>query len=117
MRAASCCRTARRVEPDLRKTQSRRAIVERCLGESLLHGCIVHAGSFSVPKSSTAWLRELPEARRRQISMRSVSRINQLYGHEEIDRLHRRNARFVNTGMMVTLLGAVVSDGSRTARS
>jgi acyl-CoA hydrolase len=99
-----------RIEPDLRKTNSRRAIVERCLGESLLHGCIMHAGFFLGPEALYAWLRELPEARRRQISMRSVARINQLYGHEEIDRLHRRNARFVNTGMMVTLLGAVVSD-------
>jgi acyl-CoA hydrolase len=101
---------ATRIEPDLRKTSSRQAIAERCLGETLLHGCIVHAGFFLGPEALYAWLRELPEARRRQISMRSVARINQLYGHEEIDRLHRRNARFVNTGMMVTLLGAVVSD-------
>jgi len=43
--------------------------------------------------------------------MRSVLRINQLYGHEQLDRLHRRDARFINTAMMVTLSGAVVSDG------
>ena len=43
--------------------------------------------------------------------MRSVTSINQLYGHEEIDRLHRKNARFINTCMMMTLTGAAVSDG------
>jgi hypothetical protein len=42
--------------------------------------------------------------------MRSVTRVNQLYGHEEIGRLHRRHARFVNTTMTVTLLGAAASD-------
>jgi acyl-CoA hydrolase len=99
-----------RIEPDLRKASSRSALAERCLGDSLQHGSIAHAGFFLGPEALYRWLRELPEARRREISMRSVGRINQLYGHEEIDRLHRRNARFVNTGMMVTLLGAVVSD-------
>ncbi|MEY4577233.1 MAG: hypothetical protein RL701_1936, partial [Pseudomonadota bacterium] len=34
----------------------------------------------------------------------------QLYGHEDIDRLHRRNARFINTTMKMTLLGAACSD-------
>jgi hypothetical protein len=37
--------------------------------------------------------------------------INQLYGHEDLDRLHRKNARFVNSCMMYTLLGAAISDG------
>jgi hypothetical protein len=52
----------------------------------------------------------LPDDRRKLIAMRSVTRINQLYGHEELDRLHRRDARFFNTAMMITLLGAAVSD-------
>lgn len=43
--------------------------------------------------------------------MKSVQKINQLYGHETLDRLHRRNARFINSCMMHTLLGAAVSDG------
>ena len=43
--------------------------------------------------------------------MKSVQSINQLYGHEEIDRLHRKDARFVNTCMMMTLNGSAVSDG------
>ena len=101
---------ARRVLPDLCASRGRALLSQHCLGDALLHGCIAHAGFFLGPEAFYRWLRELPESRRRQISMRSVQRINQLYGHEAIDRLHRRDARFVNTGMMVTLLGAVVSD-------
>jgi acyl-CoA hydrolase len=100
-----------RVVPDLRQATARRWINGLCLGSSLREGCIVHAGFFLGPESFYRWLRELPIERRKLINMRSISRINQLYGHEEIDRLHRRNARFVNTGMMVMLSGAVVSDG------
>ena len=38
--------------------------------------------------------------------------VNQLYGpDQELKILQRRDARFVNTTMMVTLLGAAVSDG------
>ena len=48
--------------------------------------------------------------------MRSVRRINHLYGHEEIDRLQRKNARFINTCMKVTLSGHVVSDGLEDGR-
>jgi acyl-CoA hydrolase len=97
--------------PDLGSVQGRTLLAERCLGSELRHGAIVHAAFFLGPGSFYRWLRELPERDRALISMRSVGKINQLYGHEPIDRLHRRDARFVNTGMMVTLLGAVVSDG------
>src|SRR5262249_4993588 len=50
-------------------------------------------------------------------SMRSVSYVNQLYGPEyELKILQRRDARHVNTAMMVTLLGAAVSDGLEDGR-
>jgi acyl-CoA hydrolase len=100
-----------RIVPDLRNPASRQQLCERGLGDALLHGCVAHAGFFLGPERFYQWLRELPVERRKSIDMRSVTRINQLYGHEELDRLHRRNARFVNTAMMVTVLGAVVSDG------
>jgi acyl-CoA hydrolase len=100
-----------RIVADLADQKSRARVCGRCLGEALHNGRVVHAGFFLGPEAFYRWLRELPEERRKLIDMRSISRINQLYGHEDIDRLHRRNARFVNTGMMATLLGAVVSDG------
>ncbi len=48
---------------------------------------------------------------RRLFNMRSISEINQLYGDEENRRRQRKNARYVNTCMKATLLGAVASDG------
>jgi acyl-CoA hydrolase len=57
------------------------------------------------------WLRNLNDEDRRLINMKSVQGINQLYGHETIDRLHRKDARFVNTCLMMTLSGSAVSDG------
>lgn len=80
-------------------------------GEKLKHGHLVHGGFFLGPNSFYTWLRELPEAERKLFAMKSVLKINQLYGHEELDRLHRKNARFVNTCMMTTFSGAHVSDG------
>jgi acyl-CoA hydrolase len=55
-------------------------------------------------------LRGLSEDERRSIDMRSVRRVNHLYGHEELDRLHRKHARFFNTTMKMSLLGAASSE-------
>jgi len=57
------------------------------------------------------WLREMPEPERRGISMRRISEVNELYGgNETLERLQRRDARFFNSCMMATALGAAVSD-------
>ncbi|MCR1808083.1 acetyl-CoA hydrolase, partial [Stenotrophomonas geniculata] len=57
------------------------------------------------------WLRTLPEDECRAIGMRRISEINQLYGgNETLERLQRRHARFFNSCMMATALGAAVSD-------
>jgi acyl-CoA hydrolase len=96
---------------DLRDPAARGVIERGCLGTELRNGAVIHAAFFLGPQRFYAWLRELPEDKRRLIHMRSVTHINQLYGHEEIDRLHRRDARFVNTAMMATLSGAAISDG------
>lgn len=42
--------------------------------------------------------------------MTAISYINELYGQEELKRLQRRDARFVNSAFTVTLLGAAVAD-------
>lgn len=58
-----------------------------------------------------AWLRDLPEAQRCGIGMRRISEVNELYGgNETLERLQRRDARFFNSCMMATALGAAVSD-------
>ena len=58
-----------------------------------------------------AWLRGLSGEAFDGLSMTRVSDINQLYGgRETLDALQRRGARFFNTCMMATVLGAAVSD-------
>jgi len=91
-------------------------IIQHCLGDRLKGGTIVHGGFFLGPQAFYEKLKALPPEERRLFNMRSVRRINQLYGHEEIDRLQRKNARFINTCMLVTLSGSVVSDALEDGR-
>lgn len=57
------------------------------------------------------WLRALSDEQRRGIGMRRISEVNELYGgNETLERLQRRDARFFNSCMMATALGAAVSD-------
>lgn len=80
-------------------------------------GAVLHGGFFLGPRAFYRTLREMPEETRAKIRMKAISYINQLYGEDEPrKRIARRNARFVNTAMMVTLLGAVVSDGLEDGR-
>ena len=63
------------------------------------------------------WLRSLPEEQRRGIGMTRISHINELYGgNEALERLQRRDARFFNSCMMMTALGAAVSDALADGR-
>ncbi|MBK8308619.1 MAG: acetyl-CoA hydrolase [Gammaproteobacteria bacterium] len=79
------------------------------LGTVLRDGVHMHGGFFLGPKDFYETLRTMPRAQSELIAMDSVRRINRIDqpGLREAQRLH---ARFVNTGMMVTLGGAVVSD-------
>src|SRR5688572_18129038 len=57
------------------------------------------------------WLRNLTDDERRGIGMKRVGEVNELYGRNEtLERLQRRDARFFNTCMMATAVGAAVSD-------
>lgn len=63
------------------------------------------------------WLRTLPDDERGAIGMRRISEINQLYGgNETLERLQRRHARFFNSCMIATGLGAAVSDALEDGR-
>ena len=100
------------INADLADPAARALLTAHCLGRSLRNGELLHAGFFLGPRSFYANLRELPESDRRQFDMRGVGYINQLYGDDyDLRVLQRKHARFVNTTMMVTLLGAAVSDG------
>jgi len=94
-----------------------RARLAPFLGRGLRNGQVLHAGFFLGPRGFYAALRDLPESDRARFGMRGVGFVNQLYGaDQELRMLQRRAARFVNTTMMVTLLGAAVSDTLESGR-
>jgi len=100
-----------RVPADLDQPESRAAVVAHGLGDRLEGGIVMHGGFFMGPQDFYEALRELPERESRQICMTTVRKINHLYGGEELAALQRRDARFINTTIMLTLMGAAVSDG------
>lgn len=71
---------------------------------------LTHAGFFIGSNAFYEQLKNMPKEARALFSMRSIAEINQLYGNETLKREQRKNARFVNTCLQVTLLGDVVSD-------
>ena len=97
--------------------QQRTAIAKTCLGERLRNGVLVDGGFFFGPKAFYAGLRALPAEERRSFAMRGISFVNELYGYEwELKVAQRRHARFINTAMMITGLGAAVSDALEDGR-
>ncbi|NIK01384.1 MULTISPECIES: acetyl-CoA hydrolase/transferase C-terminal domain-containing protein [Xanthomonas] len=75
-------------------------------------GEFLHGAFYLGSPDFYQWLRDLPPATRAAIGMRRISQINQLYGgNEALERLQRHDARFFNSCMMATALGAAVSDG------
>jgi acyl-CoA hydrolase len=104
------------IAADLADPASRARLAD-CLGRELRHGQVLHAGFFLGPRGFYAALRDLPESDRARFGMRGVGFINQLYGaDQELRILQRRSARFINSTMMVTLLGAAVSDALENGR-
>lgn len=87
------------------------AIQQYCLGTRLKGGVFMHGGFFLGPRDFYEKLHKLTPERRAGINMTRISYINQLYGHESLAAAQRKDTSFVNTCMMVTLLGAAVSDG------
>ena len=80
-------------------------------GRRLREGRYLRGAFFLGSKTFYAWLRNLQGEAFDGLSMTRVSDINQLYGgRESLDALQRRDARFFNTCMMATVLGAAISD-------
>lgn len=74
-------------------------------------GRIMDAGFFMGSPAFYRNLEALDTEVRDKIAMMPVSFTNALYGDEMAKRQGRQKARFVNTAMMVSLTGAVTSDG------
>jgi acyl-CoA hydrolase len=79
-------------------------------------GALLHAAFFLGPKSFYRRLREMPQADLAKLQMSAVSFTNALYGDEAGKRAARVKGRFVNSAMMATLLGAIISDGLEDGR-
>jgi acyl-CoA hydrolase len=104
-----------RIAADLSDPDSRAQIEKLCLGQKLENGILIHGGFFLGPESFYRALREMSEDQRRLINMTSVLNVNQIYeneyGCQELRVLQRKQGRFINACLMVTLSGNVVSDG------
>ncbi len=106
-----------RIGADLADAKTRTALARECLGMELQGGAVMHAGFLLGPRSFYAALSALAESERRLFDMRGVGFINQLDGDDYALRVAQRShARFVNTTMMLTTLGAAVSDGLADGR-
>ena len=80
-------------------------------------GHYLRGAFFLGTKELYRWLHETEAADPDAIDMCRVSNVNHLYGdHQALAALQRRGARFFNTCMMATLLGAAVSDGLEDGR-
>ena len=71
---------------------------------------LLHAGFFVGNTAFHRQLREMPAADLAEICMTAISYTNTLRGDAARKRAERQHARFVNTAMTATLLGAVSSD-------
>ncbi len=98
------------VPNDMDQAETRDAVVTAAQGLELRHGRVLHGGFFLGPSDFYRKLRELDAAGQEKICMTGVRRTNQLLLDYPLYCAQRQQARFINTGMMVTLTGAVASD-------
>ncbi|MEA1966779.1 MAG: acetyl-CoA hydrolase/transferase C-terminal domain-containing protein [Thermodesulfobacteriota bacterium] len=96
---------------DMSCDENYREVIKNCLGSKLENGVAFYSSFFIGPQRFYEELRDMDEEQLKLIDMRGVDYVNHLYGDEEIKRLQRKHGRFINAGIMVTLLGAVVADG------
>src|SRR5262245_9301730 len=80
-------------------------------------GALLHGGFMLGPRAFYEELRAMPDEERALFRMMPVSFTNELLGPDWETRVaQRRDARFVNSAMMATLGGALVSDGLADGR-
>jgi acyl-CoA hydrolase len=88
----------------------RAGILKRRVTDREGAAAVLHAGFFVGSQDFYRALLEMPVEQLADIAMTSISFTNTLDGDEALKREQRPHARFVNTAMIVTLLGAVSSD-------
>lgn len=73
-------------------------------------GVLLDAAFFLGSRAFYRALREMPAADLAKFQMRAVSYVNELYGDEAAKRAARVKGRFINSTMMATALGELISD-------
>ena len=105
---------AHRCSTDLDNPAAFATLCQHLLGARLAHGIVMTGGFFLGPNAFYARLRSMPPQELARIDMTRIDVINQLDGGQpgdaELKRAQRVKARFMNTTMKVTLLGAAASD-------
>ena len=95
---------------DLENPETRAALLAQVSGRELRHGRLLHGGFFLGPQDFYDKLATLDAEGQQQICMTGVRRTNQLLLDYHLYCAQRQKARFINTGMIVSLNGAVASD-------
>ncbi len=96
---------------DLNDARARSSFAALLTGRRLRNGRYLHGAFYLGSKEFYSWLRGLRDEDFTGLCMTRVSHINELYGGAEtLQAEQRREARFFNTCMMHTALGAAVSD-------
>lgn len=101
---------------DLHDPDSLAVIFKHMLGARLKSGIYMTGGFFLGPNDFYQGLRSMPAQELAKIDMTRIDFINQLYGDDALKRAQRGKASFINTTMIVTLLGAAASDGLETGQ-
>jgi acyl-CoA hydrolase len=98
-------RTVFETESDLGVDGNQRALVRSRPRGTVLQGAFLLGDAAFYRK-----LHALTDDQRAVIDMTSVGEVNRIYVNYGLERLQRRHARFLNITMLVTALGAAVSD-------
>ena len=101
---------------DLTEATNLAGVNEHCLGERLKGGVVMHGGFFLGNRDFYDWLNAMAPSERQRFAMTSVMFVNQLYTNQALATAQRRDARFLNTTMMVTLNGGACSDALEDGR-
>lgn len=100
-----------KIPTHLSSVEIKQQIINKCLGNKLQTGKILHAGFFLGTMDLYRQLHHLTPDELQLFSMTSIKRTNSVLWSYELSQLQRQQARFVNSSLMVTLGGVVISDG------
>jgi len=84
--------------------------LKKLVGKELKQGQVILGAFFLGPRAFYDALNKMSEEERMQFGMSGAEKVNQLYGDEVLRSLQRKDGRFINTGMMTNVLGAITSD-------